>query len=976
MQRKHIQQIAFKELGLFFSSPIAYLFLGVFVAITLFIFFWGESFFARNIADVRPMFEWMPVLLILLSSALTMRMWSEERRSGTLEHVLTLPVSPWSFIFGKFAACNILLIIALTLTLPLPISISFIADIDWGPIISGYIATLFLGSAYLSIGLYISARCDNQIVSLIITVIACSILYLIGSSVFTGLVNQATADILRELGSGSRFESITRGLLDVRDFYYYVSIVAVFLILNRHSLEKIRWAKNPPKQNHLRWKLFTILAISNAITVNMWLGPLNFLRLDTTEGKIYSISNATRGYINQLQEPLLIRGYFSEKTHPLLAPLVPQLKDLIQEYAIEGQGRIRVEIIDPIKNPDAEEEAGSKYGIRPNPFKIDDKYQSAVVNSYFNVLIKYGEEYKVLGFQDLIEVKNQSAQDLDVRLRNPEYDLTNSIKNVLYAYQSGGNLFDSIKTPITFTGFISDQTTLPTSLANFVPVIENSLSKIQNTSNGKLTINIEDPLANNGALAQQIANDYGFQPMASSLFDDNTFYFYMVLSNDDIAVQIPIPESMDAESLERSLDAGLKRFATGFTKTIGIVAPEQNPYAAQLGQATNGSFTNVEQVLNQNMTSKTVDLATGNVPDDIDLLMLLAPENLSEKALFAIDQFLMQGGTIIAATSPLKATFNPQSLSAEPINSGLDNWLNHNGIHIEKTFVMDTQNTAFPVPVTRQVGMFQVQEITLLDYPYFVEVRKSGLNQDNPITSALQSISVPWASPINVDKAKNADRDVINLMNSSPTTWLNADTQISPQGSDTNTFSTQTPAGEQTLAVVVSGRFQSFFTDKPSPLLTTDKNSTATSIENESIEDTEKTKTETEETQPKEIISSTIQRSTDSARLIVISSNSFAEDNITNVFSSINGNNYLGSFELLTNAVEWSLEDSGLLSIRSRANFNRTLPPMDDSEKQFWEYANYFFAFVGLLFVYLIRTWKQKFKLARHNAILRNGAII
>lgn len=971
MQRKHIQQIAFKELGLFFSSPIAYLFLGVFVAITLFIFFWGESFFARNIADVRPMFEWMPILLILLSSALTMRMWSEERRSGTLEHVLTLPVSPWSFIFGKFAACKTLLLIALALTLPLPVSIALIADVDWGPIISGYIATLFLGSAYLSIGLYISARSDNQIVSLIITVVVCSIIYLIGSTVFTGLVNQATADILRELGSGSRFESITRGLLDVRDFYYYISIVAVFLILNRYTLEKVRWAKNQPKPNHLRWKLFATLAISNVIIANVWLGPLNFLRLDTTEGKIYSISDATRGYINQLQEPLLIRGYFSEKTHPLLAPLVPQLKDLIQEYAIEGQGKIRVEIIDPVKNPDAEEEAGSKYGIRPNPFKIDDKYQSAVVNSYFNVLIKYGEEYKVLGFQDLIEVKNQSAQGLDVRLRNPEYDLTNSIKNVLYAYQSGGNLFDSIKTPITFTGFISDQTTLPASLADFVPVIENTLSKMQNTSNGKLTVNIEDPLANNGVLAQKIADDYGFQPMASSLFDDNTFYFYMVLSNDDVAVQIPIPDAMDAESLERSLDAGLKRFATGFTKTIGIVAPEQNPYAAQLGQAVNGSFTNVQQVLNQNMTSKSVDLTTGSVPDDVDLLMLLAPENLSEKALFAIDQFLMQGGTIIAATSPLKATFNQQSLSAEPMNSGLDNWLNHNGINIEKTFVMDSQNAPFPVPVTRQVGMFQVQEITLLDYPYFVEVRKSGLNQDNPMTSALQHITVPWASPINIDETKNTDRDIIHLINSSPATWLNSDTQISPAGSDTNAFAAKKPIGEQTLAMVVSGRFQSYFTDKPSPLLTTEE-----TLIDESTED-ENTETKgTDEAQPKEIISSTIQRSTDSARLIVISSNSFAEDNITSVFSSINGNNYLSSFELLTNAVEWSLEDSGLLSIRSRANFNRTLPPMDDSEKQFWEYVNYFLAFAGLVFVYLIRTWKQKIKLARHNAILRNGAII
>ena len=114
-----VQRIARKELTLFFSSPIGYLFLGSYLAVTLFAFYWGEAFFARNIADVRPMFEWLPVLLVFLCAALTMRMWSEERRSGTLEFVATVPVSTWSFVAGKYLACLVLLAIALALTLPL-----------------------------------------------------------------------------------------------------------------------------------------------------------------------------------------------------------------------------------------------------------------------------------------------------------------------------------------------------------------------------------------------------------------------------------------------------------------------------------------------------------------------------------------------------------------------------------------------------------------------------------------------------------------------------------------------------------------------------------------------------------------------------------------------------------------------------------------------------------------------------------------
>ena len=105
MRRDIVSEVAKKELRLFLSSPIGYLFLGTFLSLTLFLFFWVESFFARNIADVRPIFEWLPILLIFLSAALTMKMWSEERRTGTLEFMATLPISTWEMVIGKFLAC-------------------------------------------------------------------------------------------------------------------------------------------------------------------------------------------------------------------------------------------------------------------------------------------------------------------------------------------------------------------------------------------------------------------------------------------------------------------------------------------------------------------------------------------------------------------------------------------------------------------------------------------------------------------------------------------------------------------------------------------------------------------------------------------------------------------------------------------------------------------------------------------------------
>ncbi|MEN8261591.1 MAG: ABC transporter permease subunit, partial [Pseudomonadota bacterium] len=294
--------IARKETAAFFASPAAFIFFGAFLLVALFLFFWVDTFFARNIADVRPLFEWMPVLLIFLVAALTMRMWSEERRSGTLEFLLTQPVSPLRFVLGKFIACLTLVGIALVLTLPLPVTVAFLGNLDWGPVFGAYVATLFLAAAYISVGLTVSAKSDSQIASLIVTVLVCSGFYLIGSSTLTSLVGNRPGELLQAMGTGSRFSSITRGVIDLRDLYYYLSIIGVFLSLNVYFLESGRWATETRSTSHARWRTITALLAANFVAGNLRLSQINWARADITEGKIYSISDATRGYLAQLRE--------------------------------------------------------------------------------------------------------------------------------------------------------------------------------------------------------------------------------------------------------------------------------------------------------------------------------------------------------------------------------------------------------------------------------------------------------------------------------------------------------------------------------------------------------------------------------------------------------------------------------------------------------------------------------------------------
>ncbi|PCK06985.1 MAG: ABC transporter permease [Alteromonadaceae bacterium] len=952
---RSIRRIASKETTLFFASPIAYLFLAVFAGVTLFVFFWGEAFFSRNIADVRPLFEWMPVLLIFLCSTLTMRLWSEERRTGTLEHVLTQPVPLWQFVVGKFLGCISLLAIALLITLPLPITVSIIGNLDWGPVIAGYLAAFLLGAAYLSIGLFVSARSDNQIVSLIVAVAICGLFYLFGAPAITDFFGTAVGEWLRLLGSGSRFDAITRGVIDFRDLFYYISIILVFLTLNTFVLEKERWAKGGRQSHHRVWRRVSLLVIANALGANLWLGQVSTLRMDVTEGNMYSISDATKGYLNQLQEPLLLRGYFSAKTHPLLAPLIPQLRDLMREYQVVGQGRVRVEFIDPALNPELEEEANQKYGIQAVPFQIADRYQSTIVSSYFNVLVQYGSEHEVISFSDLIEAKVAGVGDIEVKLRNPEHDLTRTIKKVLKAYQAGGNLFETVQGDLSFKAYISADSTLPDELTSFKREVVAFLADKEKASKGRLSVSVEDPLANGGLLAEELAQNYGFQPMATSMFSGQSFYFYLTLHKDDQVIQIPV-DDISKESFERNFDAALKRFASGFTKTVALVSQKSKPAYPGYGQQQGASmFRQLESFLSSDLNVEQEDLEDGSVGAQADILVLASPKDLSEKALFAVDQFLMRGGTVVAMTSPYSVEFSQRSMNMTEHTSGLEDWFAHHGLNIQKQLVMDTQNASFPVPVTRNVGGFELQDMTMLDYPYFIDVREGGLNGDNLITSGLPQVTLSWASPIEVNVDKNAQREIIKLIRSSDEAWLSSSTDIMPQATGAS-FIPNGVRDSYLLGVVAQGRFDSFFAGKKSPLIDAASDTPeAPAAEGE------------EEAKPALVIDSVIDSSSSSARIILISSNDTLKDQIVQMAGAGTGGQYLNTLQLVHNVLDWSLEDAGLLSIRSRGNFNRTLPPMEQSAQMFWEYLNYGLAALALLLIALVQFQRKKL---RQNAYL------
>ena len=952
-------RIVRKEFAEFFASPAALLFLGAFLVVTLFLFFWMETFFARNIADARPLFKWLPALLIFLAATLTMRSWSEDRRAGTIEILLVSPVSRVHLVLGKFLAGLGLVALALALTLPLPLTVSLLGPLDWGPVVGGYLAALCLAAAYLSIGVYMSARTDNPVVAWILTTLVCGVFYLIGTPTITGLFGHRVGELLMLLGSGSRFDSVTRGVLDLRDLYFYLSIVGVFLTLNLFSLERISWAGNPTTRHHARWWCAVILVIANFIAANFWLQTIGWARLDITRDQVYSLSEATDRYLSQLQEPLLIRGYFSAKTHPLLSPLVPRLRDLLAEYAAVGRGRVRVELVDPHADQTIEEEAARKYGIRPIPFQMASRHESGVVNSYFHIVVSYGDQNETLDFQDLIEVKSSSSGDLDIVLKDPEYAITSTVKKVLGSFRAGGSPFDTLTGKVSFRGYISAQDKLPPELLELRSDLESVLAELQTQSAGRFSVTITDPEADGGRLGREINERYGFRPQLAGLDDRSAFWFSMLMLRSGEAIQVPLPEELGKEAARRTLIASLKRLAPGFLKTVALVVPSP--------ELASSDYQYLGDALMQNNRVTNTDLSSGRVPEDADLLLVLAPTEFDERQVFAVDQFLMQGGSVFLATSTRDVQV-ADSFQVKAHRSGLEDWLAHHGLEVGSGMVMDPVNTALPVPVERYVGTVPVREIQHLPYPLFPDLREDQLNADNLITSGLDQLTVNWISPVSINTAASGgSRKSAVLLQSSDQSWVSRDASVVPDYKEFpgEGFAVSGDRAARTLAIAVEGGFNSYFKDKPSPLLaaarpTPSAEASAVDAKNSAGG----------QSSGSLLATSVIEKSPPSARIILVGSNAFATDTVLTMASEGMGTLYTKPLEFMQNVIDWSLEDQGLLSIRGRSRFSQTLVPLRPDEQALWEYLNYGLALAALLGTWLWRRRSQRVSLARYQARL------
>lgn len=228
-----------REFKSYFNSPIAYIYITVFLGVSNWLFFRG--FFLINQADMRNFFSLMPWIFLFFVPAITMKLWAEEKKLGTDEILMTLPINDYEVVLGKFLASFALLVSIVGLSLILPIIVFSLGNPDGGTIVCGYLGVLLMGAAYLSIGLFASTLTENQIVAFILGIVVCFIMLIIGEDIVLFSAPASLVPILRYLGLGSHFASIGRGVIDSRDIIYYLSVIGFFTYLSIHTIESRKW---------------------------------------------------------------------------------------------------------------------------------------------------------------------------------------------------------------------------------------------------------------------------------------------------------------------------------------------------------------------------------------------------------------------------------------------------------------------------------------------------------------------------------------------------------------------------------------------------------------------------------------------------------------------------------------------------------------------------------------------------------------
>jgi ABC-2 type transport system permease protein len=602
---------------------------------------------------------------------------------------------------------------------------------------------------------------------------------------------------------------------------------------------------------------------------------------------------------------------------------------------------VRVYFVDRSDSYDAKRVAMARFGIDPTPLRFATQVEKSVVNAYFNIAIEYGDQHAVLGLDDLIRVRVLDVGDIEITLKNLEYELVKTIKKTVSDFSSVDALLASAASKVQLTAYLTPKT-LPENWKAAPDKLKKVVDKLAKQAGGKLEYKTVEPKTE--AEMQDLFQRYGLRPY-SDLLSGQVYYFHLLLQVGDRLVRIVPPQDLGEAELESAIQEGLKRAAPGFTHVVGMVAPAAPPPMVMQGMPPQQmpppqSFRALRDALAGSYEVRDV-MVSAPVPADVEALVLAGPAALDDKAAQHVDQFLMRGGALVVLGGRYRLA-QGRGIAVEKVTTGLEKVLAKWGITLGDELVMDQKSDSFPVPEDRELGNgLVVREIHQVPYPFFVKLDGDQLSSESAITSGLAGAVMHFASPVKAEaKAGEDDHEVEVLLRSSTGAWTTTSTNVQPDQRAHGKLGFEVPktTASQTLAVAVTGGFASAFAkDAKAAKDTKDAKDKAGAAQTEHL----------------------LEHSPPDARVVVFGSSVFVSDDILGLARQMDADFAASNLELVHNAVDWTLADTDLLQIRSRNSAARALTVAPDARDR-WRDINLALALAGIVLVVVLARLRRR----------------
>ena len=613
----------------------------------------------------------------------------------------------------------------------------------------------------------------------------------------------------------------------------------------------------------------------NLILFNAVLGRSGIrLRTDLTEGNVYTINQVTKDFLRDLDRPAEIIFYYSspDSMPPMIRPLVDPLKDAIAELATESSGKVTARFVAlDTRGKKAQDDAADAYGVRALSIPVSTATEQSVKNVYFSVVVTSGDRFEHIALSrtcPLIRI----SEDLDtfgikLELTDPEYVLANTLRRVVQTYGSVSGALMAEDLSVKLTAYISDRDSLPENMADLAETVREVDTELNDDAPGRFELEVVDPWKDARSLdekqraAEALFEKTGVRPLRGATTD---FYAWLVIEVGDEREYVELYKpsgSVGKADLKTAVEGSLKRLVPGFLPTVGIVSPTPprpaNPMMMQ--QQPPDAFQVTREVLAESFEVEQVTLASG-IGRDVDILLVLQPGDLSEAALYELDQFVMRGGRLVLCGGGYHGDLGSRGrIAVQRSGSGvmLSDWLNNFGIDLRHQMVMDSASDRFAFPIIDESVFPPMVEVVEVKYPFFITMDQARMSDQNPITAFQQGATFLWASPVGLKDVPDGAEGTV-LMRTTPEASVTSSPELVGQildvgydpglgamgrvGSVMSAVWSEMDRAVQTegpfppdylasklrwvldleteqlpLAVAVTGQFSSYFKDKPVP---------------------------------------------------------------------------------------------------------------------------------------------------------------